>query len=482
MIDARHGGACRDRRSSSRTRRPPRRENSDEGLHLAPAQRQAHSPGRRRRPCAPVGAAHRPRPHGDEVRMRRELLRRLHRGRWQRGGEVVSGAGEGGPRQGRDDDRGPGEEREASPAPGGVRRHRGAAVRLLHPRNDHECLRPPPQDVEADPEPDPRGDGRQPVPLRRPSSNRAGHRTGFRPRVRRVMRGSSTVAAPPLPDSGRSLHRRDFIRLLGGGIIVLFNADLSDLLAQESRTRGYPTDFNAYLRIAADGRVTIYSGKIEMGQGVVTSLAQMAADELAVSLDSIVMVMGDTALCPFDNGTYGSMSTRFFGPALRSAAAEAKAVLLDLASEQLKTPKDKLSVQNGAVFVTGDKKARLTFGQLAKGQKITRKPEGKAVTKSVAEFTIVGKSPRRLDAREKVTGKAQYAGDIRIPGMVYARILRPPAHEARLKTVDTAPAAKVPGVIVVNEGGLVAVLHQDPEIAAKALDAVKADWDVPAPT
>ena len=179
----------------------------------------------------------------------------------------------------------------------------------------------------------------------------------------------------------------------------------------------YPTDFNAYLRIAGDGRVTVYSGKIEMGQGVVTSLAQMAADELAVSLDSIDMVMGDTALCPFDNGTYGSMSTRFFGPALRAAAAEAKAVLLTLASEHLSTPPEALRVEDGAVFAASDRKVRVTFGQLAKGQKILRRLEGKAVTKSVSEFRVMGRPEKRRDARAKVTGRAQYAGDVRLPGM-----------------------------------------------------------------
>ncbi len=279
-----------------------------------------------------------------------------------------------------------------------------------------------------------------------------------------------------------ALERRDFIKIMGGGIFILFTAnDWPELVAQGRGGPSYPSDFNAYLRIAEDGKVTVYSGKIEMGQGVMTSLAQEAADELGVALESIEMIMGDTDLCPYDNGTYGSMSTRFFGPALRSAAAEAKAVLLDLAAERLKTPKERLSVQNGAVFVTGDKTQRLTFGQIAKGQKIARKLEGKAVTKSVSEFTIMGKSPRRLDAREKVTGKAKYAGDIRIPGMVYARILRPPAHGARLKTVDTAAAAKMTGVLVVNEGGLVAALHEDPEVAAKALETIKADWEVPAP-
>ena len=274
------------------------------------------------------------------------------------------------------------------------------------------------------------------------------------------MSGVPPPLATPPSTSEASLSRRRFLRLVGGGIVVLFNADLSDLLGQEARTRGYPTDFNAYLRIAADGRVTVYSGKIEMGQGVVTSLAQMAADELAVSLDAIDMVMGDTALCPFDMGTYGSMSTRFFGPALRAAAAEAKAVLIALAS---------------------DRNVRVTFGELAKGQKIVRKLDGKAVTKSVSEFRVMGRPEKRRDARAKVTGRAQYAGDIRLPGMLYAKVLRPPAHGAVLKSADTSAAARQPGVVVVEEGGMVALLAPDPEAAKKALALVKADWDVPAP-
>ncbi|MCM3877410.1 MAG: molybdopterin-dependent oxidoreductase [Thermoanaerobaculia bacterium] len=288
------------------------------------------------------------------------------------------------------------------------------------------------------------------------------------------------LVTPPSP-AAAALSRRRFIRLVGGGIIVLFNADLSDLLGQEARTRGYPTDFNAYLRIAGDGRVTVYSGKIEMGQGVVTSLAQMAADELAVSLDSIDMVMGDTALCPFDNGTYGSMSTRFFGPALRAAAAEAKAVLLTLASEHLKAPPEALRVEDGVAFLASDRNVRVTFGQLAKGQKIVRRQDGKAATKSVSEFRVMGRPEKRRDARAKVTGKAQFAGDIRLPGMLYAKVLRPPAHGAARKSVDTSAAARVPGVVVVDEGGMVAALAPDPETAEKALALVRSDWDVPKP-
>src|SRR5512139_184061 len=250
--------------------------------------------------------------------------------------------------------------------------------------------------------------------------------------------------------TGLLVHRRDFLKLIGGGIIVFFTCDATDLFGQEGRGPSYPTDFNAYLRIAEDGKVTLFSGKIEMGQGVITSLAQEAADELGVALESIEMVMGDTDLCPYDSGTYGSMSTRFFGPAVRAAGAEAKAVLLDLAAERLKTPKKDLSVENGVVFVTGNKKSRVTFGQLAKGQKITRKLDGKAITKSVSQFTVMGKPVKRTDALAKVTGKAQYAGDIRVPGMLYAKILRPPAHGATLKKVDTSSAERMSGATVVN--------------------------------
>ena len=277
---------------------------------------------------------------------------------------------------------------------------------------------------------------------------------------------------------GLSLDRRDFFKLLGGGIIILFTTH--DEAAMGQRGPGYPADLNAYLKIGEDGRVTVYSGKIEMGQGVIISLAQMAADELGVALASVDMVMGDTDLCPYDSGTYGSMSTRFFGPAVRAAAAEARSVLLIMASEQLKTPVENLAVEDGAVFNKADRKQRVTFSQMVKGQKITRKLDGKAVLKSAAEFKLMGKSFTRTDAVLKVTGKAKYAGDFREPGMLYAKILRPPSHGSVFKTVDTSAAAKIPGVTVVNQDGLIAVLHQDPETAAKALDSVKVvDVSVP---
>ncbi len=111
------------------------------------------------------------------------------------------------------------------------------------------------------------------------------------------------------------LNRRDFLKIAGGGIFIFMAIGHIPLWAQERRERPVlPSDFNAFLRIGEDSRVACYTGKIEMGQGVITSLAQMLADELDVSLDSVDMVMGDTDLCPWDMGTFGSMSTRFFGP------------------------------------------------------------------------------------------------------------------------------------------------------------------------
>jgi nicotinate dehydrogenase subunit B len=283
--------------------------------------------------------------------------------------------------------------------------------------------------------------------------------------------------------------RRDFMKLFGGGIIVYFTVEAPLSAFQQGPPRGGfgrfpgmggpPPDLNGYLRVGEDGKVTVFTGKIEQGQGNMTALSQMAADELGVSLDSVHIIMGDTDLCPWDMGTFGSMSIRVFGPQLRNAAAEARTILLEMAAEQLKAPVAQLKIDNGVIYAGSDKKNRVTFAQLTKGQKITRKAEQKAVIKPVSEFKLMGTSPLRLDGREKVTGKAQYAGDIRFPDLLYARVLRPPVHGATLKSADTSAAEKIPGVVVVKEEGLIAVLHPDPETAEKAHSNIKAEFDIP---
>ena len=278
------------------------------------------------------------------------------------------------------------------------------------------------------------------------------------------------------------INRREFLKLTAGGIIVLFTLGDTSVLAQQRSSRGRPatpSDFNAYLRIGEDGRVTCFTGKIEMGQGIITSLAQMLAEELDVSLETVDMVMGDTDLCPWDRGTHGSMTTRFFGPPLRAAGAEARGVLMELAAEYLEVPKDRLIAKNGVISDKSKLQTQVTYAQLAKGKKITRRLENKAPLKKPSEFAVIGKPVKRTDTLEKVTGKAQYAGDVQLPGMLYARILRPPAHGATLKKVDTASAKKIEGVQVVQDGDLIAVLHKYPDVAERALSQIKADYDVP---
>jgi nicotinate dehydrogenase subunit B len=277
-----------------------------------------------------------------------------------------------------------------------------------------------------------------------------------------------------------SLSRREFLKLAGGGIIVLFSVGDSLLLeAQRRPDQQLPEDFNAFLRVGEDGRVSCFTGKIEMGQGIITSLAMMLADELQVPLDSVNMVMGDTDLCPWDMGTWGSMTTRFFGPPLRAAAAEARAVLIELASERLQTSPSELKVEDGVVFHPSRSEKRVTYAELAKGKKIARWLKKEKILEKASDFTIVGTPVLRRDAVEKVTGRAKYAGDILEPGMLYARILRPPAHGAKLASADTSAAKEIKGALIIEEEDLVAVLHDDPEMADLALSKIKVRWDKP---
>ena len=233
-----------------------------------------------------------------------------------------------------------------------------------------------------------------------------------------------------------TFDRRAFLKLVGGGIVVLIRLEPSDAAAQG---RGYPTDLNAYLRIGEDGRVTVFSGKIEMGQGVTTSLAQMAAEDLGVSLDAIEMVMGDTDRCPFDAGTWGSLTTRMFGPALRAAAAEARLVLVRLASEQLGVPKERLVVENGIVSVKGEPARKVSYGALAKGRAIVRTVDEKAVLRSVAG--VHGHGPVAKAARRRRQGHRRREVRRRHPP---ARACCTRASCARPRTARPSPAWTYP--------------------------------------
>ncbi len=280
------------------------------------------------------------------------------------------------------------------------------------------------------------------------------------------------------------LSRREFLKsigVLGGGIVVYVSLGSPAVPAQTGerrRTTGsVPGDFNAFIRIGADGKVACYTGKVEMGQGISAALAQILADELDVSYGSIDMVMGDTDLCPYDRGTFGSLSVRSFGPVLRAAAAEARAVLVALAAERLGSPAGNLTVQGGLIYDRTATGKRVTYAELTRGRIVERHVDQKPALKEEKEYLVAGTSPPSRDLLDKVTGRARYGADTRLPGMLYARILRPPAHGARLRSVDTSAAAKMKGVRIVEENDFVAVLHPTPDGVEKALKALRAEFD-----
>lgn len=279
-----------------------------------------------------------------------------------------------------------------------------------------------------------------------------------------------------------TLDRREFLKLLGGGIIVSFS--LESLYgwgepAQRQRSGREPEDLNAYLIIGEDGTVTCLSGKIEMGQGIITSLPQMLAEELEVPLKSVNIVLGDTDLCPWDMGTFGSRSTNFYGPLLRKAAAEAREILIELAAEHLGLSKDKLTVKEGFVLEKGNPENKVSYASLAKGKRIEQHLEKDVSLKPAADFTVCGEPRYRTDSHEKVTGQAKFTGDIRLEGMLYARILRPPGYRAQLINVDTSEAEQMEDVQVICDGDLIAALHPTPDGAEEALKKIKAEFDVP---
>ncbi len=271
------------------------------------------------------------------------------------------------------------------------------------------------------------------------------------------------------------VDRRDFVKLTATGLVVLFGVRPAAAL-QEPRRQGYPADLNAYLHVGANGRVTCMVGKVELGQGTMTSLPQLLAEELDVPLASVDIVMGDTDLCPWDMGTFGSLSVRQFGPVLRQAGAEARAALLEMAAERLQAPPERLSVKDGVVTDTAGGRS-VTYAQLTEGKRIERTLTTKPAVKPVRAYQVVGQSTARRDAIGKVTGKAAYAGDI-VPdgGALHARILRPPVHGATMGAVDVSAAERIAGIKVIRDGDMVAVLHPHRDEADRALALVKAEW------
>jgi nicotinate dehydrogenase subunit B len=277
-----------------------------------------------------------------------------------------------------------------------------------------------------------------------------------------------------------NLQRRDFFKVMGAGIAI-FTVAVDAVTAQESGARRHngdqdqPKDVSSWLHINDDGIVTVFTGKVEVGQNTRTTLAQSVADELRVPLASIRMVMGDTALTPFDIGTFGSRSTPYMSPQLRRAASAARDLLLAEAATQWKTTPDKLTASDGKI-TNPPSGATLTYAQLAQGKTLARDmPDADPITPP-EQWTVAGKSAPKVDARAFVTGQHPYTPDLRPANVLHAKVLRPANFGATLVSADLSAAQAMPGVVVVRDGDFVAVAAATELAAEKALAVIHAEW------
>lgn len=268
------------------------------------------------------------------------------------------------------------------------------------------------------------------------------------------------------------IARRDFFKVLGGGLGVLLL--LKDANAQGNRPR-LPQEIGAWLHIAENGAITVFTGKVEVGQNIRTSLTQVVAEELRVPVAAIKLVMGDTDLTPFDQGTFGSRTTPDMVPQLRKVAAVTREALLDLAAEQLKAERASLTVTDAKVVNPASKQS-LSFGQLTKGQKLLKAVTSEVPTTLVKDWKVAGTSVPKVNGRDFVTGKHKYTSDQTRPGMLYGKVLRPTTLGATLVSLKSEAAEKMPGVTVVRDGDFVGVTAPSEDAATRAIAALQAEW------
>jgi CO/xanthine dehydrogenase Mo-binding subunit len=289
--------------------------------------------------------------------------------------------------------------------------------------------------------------------------------------------------------------RRDFFKL-GGGLVIGFSlgdsAVVPQLMAAETAPNPAPGRLDSWLRIGKDESVHVFTGKVDIGMGVQTALAQVVAEELDVPFERVRLVMGDTASTPDQGGVGGSTSISAGAKPLRNAAASARFLLLGLASAKLGVPADRLQVRNGLVSALGEPAKNVSYGALASaadlndalrvsGGGFAINVEGKGKPKDPAAYTIVGKSVPRVDLAPKILGRAEYSTDVRVPGMLHGRVIRPDGGGALPERVDETAAKAIPGYVrTVVKGSFVGVVAQTEWAAIRAASAVKVQWSAPA--
>ncbi len=238
---------------------------------------------------------------------------------------------------------------------------------------------------------------------------------------------------------------------------------------------------DAWIRIDAANRITVCTGKAELGQGIKTALLQVAAEELQVAPARLLLVTADTALTPDEGYTAGSHSMQDSGTALRHACAQARETLAGLAAQRFQAAPAALTLRDAGFEAPGGQRA--TFGELLAGRQLHLRADPAVAPRAAASHTLAGKSLARVDIPAKLTGGPAYVQDLRLPGMAHGRVVRPPSAAARLLALDSAGVERLPGVLkVVRDGRFLAVIADGEYRAVKAAAALAraARWELPA--
>src|SRR3954454_17220219 len=407
-------------------------------------------------------------------------MRRLHGDRRRQGGAVLRHAGAAARGQAGHHAGGAGDRRGAGGDP--RRRHgrAGGAMRLLHSRNDDAGAGA----IGAQQPPDgcgnPRRAAAEPVPLRHPYAHPAGGASRRRLAAHRRCIDQPEERAMNAP---MILDRR---RVLAGGGALIVSFSLRGAFAQDQAAPApaplpgslkQSPFLDSWIRVDADGGITLFSGKAEIGQGVKTALQQVAAEELDVPFASLKLVTAETARTANEGYTSGSNSMKDSGTAIQNAAAQVRALLVAEAARRFDVPAENLRTENGAVIAPDGR--RLRYGELVAAEMLHVQAQPKSQLKDPATFKVVGQPVPRVDIPAKVTGGAAYVQDLRLPGMVHARVVRPPGYGARLTECDTAAVEKLPGVVkIVRDGNFLAVVAEKEFQSVKAMHAlsVAAKW------
>jgi nicotinate dehydrogenase subunit B len=270
-------------------------------------------------------------------------------------------------------------------------------------------------------------------------------------------------------------------RVLAGGGALIVSFSLSGALAQQQDApAAVPSPpgslknspyLDAWIRIDANGRIEVFTGKAELGQGFRTAFQQIAAEELDVAFESLKVTTADTRLTANEGYTAGSNSMKDSGTAIQNAAAQARELLIAEAATRLGLPVENLRTADGAVIAPDGK--RLSYGELVRDDMLHVQAQPKSKLKDPATFKVIGRPVPRVDIPAKVTGGAAYVQDMRLPGMVHARVVRPPSYGAQLTECDTAAVEKLPGVVkVVRDGNFLGVVAEKEFQSIKAMNAL----------